>query len=72
MLSYSDIIDAALERAQEAIATGETRGATDRGIRRLYPVLSDADRTTVLDDALTECLAYGIEREDIDGSWFRS
>ncbi len=57
--------------ALAAIASGSTRGETLRWIGNRYSALN-VERTLspILADALDGALQCGVEREDIDPSWF--
>ena len=70
MDSY-DVQEIAFGWALEAVATGETKAATDAAIARMWPSLDSAVRAVVLRDAYIEATAAGIERDDIDHSWRR-
>lgn len=62
--------EAAYARALEGIAMGAPRGDVLRGICDTYGLsVDDAER--VLPNALHDAIEQGIERDDIDPSWFR-
>lgn len=61
--------DFAYARALEAIAMGETRENTREYITRHNRVLGTTFERAAA-DALTDALRQGVEREDIDPSWF--
>lgn len=62
--------EAAYNDALEAVGTGATVAETRAWIARHYPALTADDTTTILTDALDDARSCGIEREDIDPSWF--
>lgn len=61
----------AFPRALEGIAQGATRSEVDSWVGRVYPILTAADRKRLLADALDDAMSCGVEREDIDPSFFR-
>ncbi len=57
--------------ALEAIACGLSRWETDRAIGERYSNTSRAVARIAEQEALVDALKQGVEREDIDRSWFR-
>lgn len=66
-----DVQEIAFAAALEAVATGATKAATEAFIRQNWSSLDPALIPVVLRDALIDAENQGIEREDIDGSWYR-
>lgn len=65
-----EVYEVAFSSALTAIAMGETRDVTRNDLLESYSALEADVASDVLADALTEALAQGVEREDIDESWF--
>lgn len=59
-----------LSQALEGVAAGIPRTAVAEWLSREYGA-TDAEVAAALGDALTEAQAQGVEREDIDPSWYR-
>lgn len=57
----------------EGIAQGASRTEVLGWLGRVYPAVTRAkrDRELLLRDALDDALSCGIEREDVDPSWFK-
>lgn len=68
MFSLTEI---ALSNAMEGIAAGGTKEQTAEYLRKNFTRLYDGEIDVILRDALVECENDGIEREDIDDSWYR-
>lgn len=66
----TDIVEIAFAECLQLIAIGEEREATRGHLIDTYQVLSVDEINDVLADALRDALKQGIEREDIDPSWF--
>lgn len=69
-ITHTESYEAAFPRVVEAVAQGETRSATNAWLECNYKWLVQHERTLLLNDALNDALACGVEREDIDSSWF--
>jgi hypothetical protein len=65
-----DLTEVAFSFVLDCIAVGEEREATRGATLDHWPTLSVDQVNDVLADALKEALAQGVEREDIDPSWF--
>lgn len=63
--------EAAFALALQGIAQGATRDEVRIAVHRDYAILDDQQVREVMADALDDALSCGIEREDIDESWFR-
>jgi hypothetical protein len=63
------LTETAYNAALELVACGVDRSASSDILAERYP-LSIAQLDSVLADALDGALSCGIEREDIDESWF--
>lgn len=59
----------AMNAALEGIAAGATRGEVQDYVMLHFKVKQD-EVNQLLDESLKEALAQGVEREDIDDSWF--
>lgn len=68
MQSY--YVEAAYGQALELIAMGEDRETTRDTLIELYPFVSVDQVNDLVEDALRDALKQGIEREDIDPTWF--
>ena len=55
--------------ALDAVASGADKHITSDVLAERFPV-SLADLSKALDEALEDALKQGVEREDIDPSWF--
>ena len=64
-------VEAAFSFALEAVAAGLAKGETAGFLRVKFEQLTTAELETVLHDARIEAENQGVEREDIDGSWYR-
>lgn len=64
--------DAAYADALVLVAVGEDRDIASDILVERFPSLSLAELHRVMDRALADALRQGIEREDIDSSWFAS
>ena len=67
-MSY--LADCAYASALTAIAAGATRDETRSDLLDSYPSLSADEISKTLDEALDGARSCGVEREDIDESWF--
>jgi hypothetical protein len=65
-----DLIEAAFNDALGLIAMGETRDATFTCLLDAFEALEASDISDLMGDALYQALHQGVEREDIDPSWF--
>lgn len=69
--SYADVVtEQAYGEALLCIAQGETREITRNALLDIHPVLTQDWVADILADALRDALKQGVEREDIDPSWF--
>jgi hypothetical protein len=66
----TDLMEAAYATALQAIAVGATRAETYADLRDSYSSLEDGHLREAMADALRDALKQGVEREDIDESWF--
>ena len=64
------ITEQAYSDALTMIAVGETLKLTAAHVKSLVPNEHTADE--ILRDALRDALRQGVEREDIDPSWFQA
>ena len=62
--------EAAYSDALTLVACGEDRDVTRTTIVNGYPTLEVTVIDDVLADALRDALKQGVEREDVDGSWY--
>ena len=70
-LAYGPMVEAVYDEALTAIAAGVPREGAWDYCRRHYR-LDVFDQAAVFNAALTDSAKAGIEREDIDDSWFRN
>jgi len=69
--AYGDYVyGAAFSDALTMVACGEERDYARNALIEGYSTLEPDDIADVLADALHEALLSGVEREDIDESWF--
>lgn len=66
----TNVFNAAYNEALELVAIGEDRDSARGTIIDNWPTLSIDAISDVLNDALEDALRSGVEREDIDPSWF--
>lgn len=66
----SHYFEASFASALELIAMGEEREATRDIVLNQRPALSVDQVNDIIEDALRDALKQGIERDDIDPSWF--
>ena len=66
----NDAYEAAYSDALSAVACGVPRDETFTSLLESYEALEGAEISDVLADAFNDALRQGIEREDIDPSWF--
>lgn len=62
--------DSCYDKALGAVASGLTRMETLRGLLHDFPSLQVAEIVAEMDSGLTDALRAGVEREDVDASWF--
>jgi 20S proteasome alpha/beta subunit len=67
---HSYLVETAYNAALEAVAQGATRDETRGWLFDHYPALSQDEIADVCADALRDARKQGVEREDIDDSWF--
>jgi hypothetical protein len=63
--------EAAYSDALTAVAMGIPRDETRFELERTFDSLNGETITRTLNEALRDALEQGVEREDIDESWFR-
>ncbi len=68
--STHDKIEAAYSQALELVAVGEEYEAARGALIDRWPTLLPVEINYTLADALRDALKQGVEREDIDDSWF--
>lgn len=66
----ADYIEAAYAQALELVAIGESRMHSEDTIRANFPMLWKHEVERVLREALRDARRQGVEREDIDETWF--
>jgi hypothetical protein len=49
---------------------GATKAETWNDLKDSYRSLSDSEVREAMSDALSDCRKQGVEREDIDDTWF--
>jgi hypothetical protein len=64
------MFEAAYNTALGNIAMGATKAETWNDLKDSYRSLSDSEVREAMSDALSDCRKQGVEREDIDDSWF--
>jgi hypothetical protein len=64
-------VETAYGAALELVAIGETRADTKSTLKSQWPALSTAELETLLHDAKVDAENQGVERDDIDDSWYR-
>jgi hypothetical protein len=64
------LLELAYSYGLEAVASGETREHTRGWILDRHPKLDPEDLGPVLDEAYEDALKQGVEREDVDPSWY--
>lgn len=69
-MTHEDIAEIVYARALEMVAIGETREDARLWLIDNYPQLSFIDIDAEMRAALKDALKQGVEREDIDPSWF--
>ena len=70
-LSYAETLrEAAYSDALTLVAAGEEREATRTHLLDAFPSIESSEISDILDEALTDAERQGVEREDIDPSWF--
>jgi hypothetical protein len=67
---FTDVAELAYSEALELIAVGEEREAARGHLIDAWPEIEGDVLNDVLADALRDALKQGVEREDIDPSWF--
>ena len=60
----------AYAQALTCVASGETRENTTEILRELYPWFSQDRLDRDMSEAFRDALRQGIDRDDIDPSWF--
>jgi hypothetical protein len=65
------IVEMAYATALESVAMGGDREATHKAILCAWPTLRHDLIHTILNDAYRDALRQGVEREDVDESWYR-
>lgn len=64
--------DSCYDKALGAVAMGLTRTETLRGLLHDFPSLRVTEIVAEMESSLTDALRSGVEREDVDVSWFKA